>query len=490
MYKLTLLLSFVAVLFAPSINAADKPNVLFLFADDQRPDTVAAFGNDVIETPNLDSIVNRGYRFTNAYCMGAMQGAVCVPSRAMVNSGLHLFDVNDNKQLKGVQTLGETLQQAGYVTFGTGKWHNGGDAAKRSFTTGEAVFLGGMNDHTKVPIVDIKEGETVNERVGEKFSNTLFADAAVNFLKSYDGEQPFYAYVAFTAPHDPRQFPEEVEDLYPPEQMPLPENFMPQHPFFNGWMTGRDESLAPWPRTKTIVRHQLAEYYRLITHMDQQIGRILKALDENGKADNTIIVYSADHGLAIGSHGLLGKQSVYEHSMKAPLVFAGPNIPHGDTGAFAYLYDIPTTIMSLTGSETSEGVSGKDLSRIWTGKADSVRDEIFLAYEKYMRALRWKKWKLIRYAHINKTQLFNVAKDPHELKDLSDDPSHEKQLSILMARMEAAQQQYGDDLPLTSDAPVSAEIDLTDRKRKPDKHQPDWIVKKYFDLEGWNWRDE
>jgi len=477
-------------------HAAERPNVLFLFADDQRADTVAAFGNDVIQTPNIDSIAREGFRFTNAYCMGSMQGAVCVPSRAMVNSGLHLYQVTGNKQLKGVQTLGERLQEHGYVTFGTGKWHNGADAATRSFTVGEAVFLGGMNDHTRVPLVDIKNGETSNKRVGEKFSNELFADAAVNFLESYAYDDPFYAYVAFTAPHDPRQFPDDLEHMYPPDEMPLPPNFLPQHPFFNGWMTGRDEALAPWPRTKTIVRHQLAEYYRLITDMDRQIGRILKALEDSDHAENTIIVYSADHGLALGSHGLLGKQSVYEHSMKSPLVFrgtqnnSGTDIPVGESDAFVYLYDIPTTILSLTGTPADGELAGQDLSLIWTEQAQSVRNEVVLAYEKYMRSIRVGDWKLIRYTHINKTQLFNLADDPHEMRDLSGDPQQASRIKDLTDRLRAAQQYYGDTQPLTSEDPESTEIDLTGRERKPDKHQPEWIVKKYFDLDGWDWQDE
>lgn len=473
-----------------STAAAERPNVLFLFADDQRADTIGAFGNEVIETPHIDSLVESGYRFTNAYCMGAMQGAVCVPSRAMVNSGRQLFEITDNRNLKDIPTLGELLQENGYVTFGTGKWHNGADAAVRSFTVGEAVFLGGMNDHTKVPIVDIQKGETTDERTGQKFSNELFADAAVNFLTSYAYDDPFYAYVAFTAPHDPRQFPEDLESMYPPEEMPLPENFQPQHPFFNGWMTGRDEALAPWPRTKTIVRHQLAEYYRLITDMDRQIGRILQALEESGRAENTIIVYSADHGLAIGSHGLLGKQSVYEHSLKAPLVFAGPSIPHGQSEAFAYLFDIPTTILSRTDTDLPQGADGEDLSAIWSGDVDRVRDEVLLAYERYMRSIRVDDWKLIRYTHINRTQLFNLAEDPHEMHDLAHDHRQAGRIARMFRRMEKAQERLGDDQALTSDEPEPAEIDLTGSERKADRHQPDWIVRKYFDLEGWDWQDK
>ncbi|MEZ6053066.1 MAG: sulfatase-like hydrolase/transferase [Planctomycetaceae bacterium] len=471
-----------------AVEAADRPNVLILFADDQRPDAVHAFGNEVIQTPNIDSLVQEGFRFERAYCMGSMTGAVCVPSRAMLNSGRSLFRV-DHKLL-GIPTAGETFGQQGYVTFGTGKWHNGAESFLRSFQQGTAVFLGGMNDHTKVPLVDVANGEMTNKRVGDGFSSTLFADAAVDFLKSQDSEKPFYAYVAFTAPHDPRQFPDEVADLYPPEEMAMPVNYLPQHPFFNGWMTGRDETLAPWPRTKTIIRHQLAEYYRMITHLDQQIGRVLQALEESGQADNTIIVYAADHGLALGSHGLLGKQSVYEHSMGTPLVLKGPGISaERSSRAFAYLFDIFPSLCQLTGVTPPEGVEGKSLVPIWQGRSHSVRPSIFLAYETFMRAIRTDRWKLIRYPHINRTQLFDLEKDPFELHDLANDHRQAQRVADMFALLEQAQVDYGDTLPLTSKDPVDDYIDLTGHKRKPDQHQPEWIVRKYFELEGWDWQD-
>ncbi len=468
--------------------ASERPNVLFLFADDQRPDSVGAFGNNVIQTPHIDSLVQGGFRFERAYCMGSMGGAVCVPSRAMVHSGRSLFRI-DNK-LKDIPTACETFGQHGYTTFGTGKWHNGTESFLRSFQLGQAVFLGGMCDHTRVPLVDVSHGETLNQRTGDGFSSTLFAEAAIEILKSQDGQQPFFAYVAFTASHDPRQFPEEVAHLYPPEVVPLPANYLPQHPFFNGWMTGRDEVLAPWPRTKTIIRHQLADYYRLITHMDQQIGRILQALEESGQAENTIIVYAADHGLAIGSHGLLGKQSVYEHSMGTPLVFKGPGIPAGKSSpAFAYLFDIFPTLCQLTGVTPPVGVEGESLAPIWWGERRRVRNTVFLAYENFMRAIRDDRWKLIRYPHINRTQLFDLTSDPHELHDLANDHRQARRVADLFVQLEQAQEDFGDGLPLTSDNPVDARIDLTGHERRPDEHQPDWIIKKYFDLEGWDWQD-
>lgn len=460
--------------------AKQRPNVLVLFADDQRPDTVGAFGHPVVITPNLDQIAKNGFRFSRAYCMGSMGGAVCVPSRAMLNSGRSLFRVTSN--LANTPTMGETFRAAGYTTFGTGKWHNRAPSFLRSFEIGNAVFFGGMSDHTKVPLVDTTaDGRIINKRIGKKFSNTLFADAAVNFLENRKSEKPFYAYVAFTAPHDPRQAPDDYLAKYDPAKIPLPANFKPQHPFNNGWMVLRDENLAPWPRTKEVIQEQLSEYYALITHMDHEIGRILQTLKATGQDKNTIIVYAADHGLALGSHGLLGKQSLYEHSMNAPLVFSGPGIPAGkSTSAFAYLYDIFPTLGGLTGVKMPTGVEGTSLSPIWRGEKKTVRDTIFTAFSKNMRAIRDDRWKLIRYPQINKSQLFDLKNDPHELKNLADDPKQAARVENMMARLRQSQKQAGDSRALTSKTPQPAAIDLTGHARKPDRHQPESIVRKYF----------
>jgi arylsulfatase A-like enzyme len=139
------------------------------------------------------------------------------------------------------------------------------------------------------------------------------ADAAIEFLRSQNGSRPFFAYVAFTAPHDPRQPPEPFRTTYAARRPPLPGNFLPQHPFDNGMVHNlRDENLGAWPRTEPMIRDQLAEYYGLISHLDHEVGRILGALEDTGLASRTLIVYAADNGLALGSHGLLGKQSLYE----------------------------------------------------------------------------------------------------------------------------------------------------------------------------------
>jgi arylsulfatase A-like enzyme len=452
---------------APTIGLAQekpkRPNVIFIFSDDQRADTIAALGNRHIKTPNLDKLVKRGTAFTSAYCMGAMQGAVCVPSRAMVMSGRTLFKINPT--LKDIPTWPAAFARAGYRTFITGKWHNETASALAAFSAGRAIFFGGMGDPYALPIADIGPKHTLTEKkLSGKHSVELFADSAIEFIRQQKGaDRPFLAYVAFNGPHDPRTAPKEYHEPYNKAKPPLPPNFRPVHPFYNNPdITGRDERLAPWPRTEAVVRQHLADYYAYITFLDAQVGRILEALREAGLEEDTIIVFASDHGLALGSHGLFGKQNLYDCSMRAPLIFAGPGIPHGKTSdAFAYLLDIFPTVGALTKIQGPDGSEGKSLVPVLKGEKTQVRDSIFTAYRQFERSVRDERWHLIAYPQINKTQLFDLQNDPHETKDLSGAPARARDIERLTAKLRDWQQSLGDTQALRSESPMSAEFDFS-----------------------------
>jgi arylsulfatase A-like enzyme len=465
-------------------RAAERPNILFLFADDQRADTIAAHGNPHIVTPNIDALVAAGFSFRNHYTFGSNSGAVCVPSRAMLMTGKTWFRI-DTAMLKGERLLPELLHEQGYATFATGKWHNGTDSWLRAFGGGQGknIFFGGMSDHTLVPLRDLgSDGKLTPVRTGDKFSSELFADATIEFLNKPDRAKPFFAYVAFTAPHDPRQPPESYRDLYYRNLPPLPPDFLPQLPFDNGMMQGgRDENLGAWPRTESMIRDQLAEYYGLITHMDEQIGRIMAALKQSGQAENTLVIYAADNGLALGSHGLLGKQSVFEHSMKVPLIISGPGIPRGrSTRAFSYHLDLYPTLCDLLSIEAPAGLEGASLRPVWEGKKERVRDSVFLPYLDIQRAVRDERWKLICYPKIGYRQLFDLKADPHERNSLYDLPESRPHSERLMTLMKQWRANVGDELVIPEGSRPPAMIDLTGRPRQPDEWQPAWIVKKYF----------
>ena len=257
---------------------------------------------------------------------------------------------------------------------------------------------------------------------------------------------------------------------------------MPQHPFDNGALILRDENLAAWPRTEDVIRDQLAEYYGLIEHLDEQVGRILDALEENGQTGNTIVVYAADHGLSVGSHGLLGKQNLYEHSMRCPLIVRGPGISQGTTDAFTYLYDLFPTLLTAAGVEEPPGIDGHDLAPLWSGGDPPWRQSVFLPYRDVMRAVRDDRYKLIVYPNVNHRQLFDLAEDPDELTNLISDPDHAQTATRLEALLEGWQTAMGDTVPLSVPDPAPLHRDLTGTDREPDRWQPAWIVEKYFGL--------
>jgi len=459
-----------------------RPNILFLFADDQRADALGCAGNLYIRTPNIDRIARDGVRFTNGYVMGGHHGAICAPSRAMLHSGKSLFHVYDN--LEGVQTMPAYFAKYGYETFGTGKWHNGKGTFEASFQQGKNVMVGGMSDHFNVPCQDMGPDGKLVPVTKKGFSTDLFAGAAKNYLVDYSkgkGEKPFFCYVAFTAPHDPRSPRTDYIGMYPDEAIPVPGNFKKLHPFAFDALTIRDENLAPWPRTPEIIQASLADYYALISHLDAEIGEIINVLKDKGLFDNTLIVYAADNGLAIGSHGLLGKQSLYEHSMKVPILLAGPGVPKEKvTDALVYLFDLFPTLCGICSLPAPGGVDGKDLAPVIHGKAKGVRSSLYTAYRNTVRAVRTDEWKLIRYPRRNYTQLFNLKNDPLEIANLADNPEYRDKVKEMMALLMEGYKLTDDTASMNPTDILPLEYDYTKLIQKPDQWQPEYTLKKYF----------
>jgi len=355
--------------------------------------------------------------------------------------------------------LGEALRGAGYRTFGTGKWHNGPGAYARSFTDGGEIFFGGMGDHWNVPAYDFDPtgkydaklpfcpnpglSKEVQWRTGDhikagKHSSELFCDAAIDFLEGHDSDDPFFMYISFMAPHDPRTMPKEYLDLYDPGEIPLPDNFLGAHPFDNGELKIRDEMLEDWPRTPEAVRQHIAEYYAMITHADAQMKRVLDTLAEKGLADNTIVVFAGDNGLAVGQHGLFGKQNMYEHSVHVPLIMSGPGIPAGGKrDAFCYLIDIYPTLCDLADLAIPESVEGESLVPLIDEPGAKVRETLFFAYKDIQRSVRDERYKLIEYVVKGRrtTQLLDLQEDPWETRNLADDPAHKEHLDRLRAEL-------------------------------------------------------
>ena len=433
---------------------ATPPNILFIFADDQRADTIAALGNTHIQTPNLDRLVRRGVAFNHAYMMGGMNAATCVPSRAMLLSGRSLFHID--QALTRDETWPAAFGRAGYTTFISGKWHNTPASVPLSFQRARQLFTGGMTNPMKAPLADLENGKMGPTKVSPKHACEVFADETIAFLKEKH-TAPFFAYLAFDGPHDPHIVPDDYPVRYDPEKIPLPADFLAQHPFDNGEMTIRDEQLLPWPRTSADIRSMLADYYRYISYLDLLIGRVLDTLDASPSAKNTFVVFAADSGVARGSHGLIGKQNLYEHSMRVPLVVAGPGIPANQrTDAMCYLFDVIPTLGALSGVAGPKTSEGLDLSATLRNPATPARTSLMFAYQKVQRSLRDERYKLIRYPQVDRTQFFDLVADPAERTDLSGRPEHAARITAMTAALAAEMKRVDDPAELTVASPRPA----------------------------------
>jgi arylsulfatase A-like enzyme len=346
-----------------------------------------------------------------------------------------------------------------------GKWHQDRASHARCFSTGAKIFgfrngwYEACNGHWHIPVHDYDPSASYppdggyNDPPVEPFtppcettkprgrhSVEVFTDAAIDFIRNYphtaDAAQgkPFFMYLAHIAPHDPRQYPARFTERYTADRVSLPENFATRHPFDNGELLIRDELLEAHPRRPHAVRQHIADYYALIAFIDEEIGRLLDALQQSGQADHTIVVFAGDNGLAVGQHGLMGKQNLYDHSLRVPLILAGPGIAENRrTHAKCYLLDLFPTLCSLTGLAVPESVEGVGLRPAIDDPGREVRPALQFAYMDCQRAVRRGDYKLIEYVVDSQrtTQLFDLAVDPFETRNLAGDPSWAETLEQL-----------------------------------------------------------
>lgn len=416
------------------------PNILFIFADDQAYNTIHALGNEEIITPTLDKLTKEGLTFTHAYNMGAWHGAVCVASRTMLNTGSFVWRAFKNEQnlhqlARERKLWSQILEDAGYETYFSGKWHVN-IPPDSVFNHTRHIRPGMPKDSPEGYNRPVEGQENVWSPYdttyggfwqGGKHWSEVLADDAEDFLTmASQSEKPFFMYLAFNAPHDPRQSPKEYVEMYPAEHIAVPESFMTEYPYMGniGYdQQLRDERLAPYPRTEHAVKVNRQEYYAIITHMDAQIGRIIEALKKTGKMDNTYIFYTADHGLACGNHGLMGKQNMYDHSMRSPLIVLGPDMPKNRRiDADVYLQDIMATTIELAGMQKPSYVDFNSfLSLALNKSANSNYSAIYGCYTDAQRMIRKGDYKLIAYPKAASTLLFDLSEDPMELNNLSGD---------------------------------------------------------------------
>ena len=291
---------------------------------------------------------------------------------------------------------------------------------------------------------------------GGKHWSEVAADDALGFINQANQKKnkPFFMYIAFNAAHDPRQSPGEFLDMYPVESIKIPASFQPDYPYHEAIGVGptlRDEALAPFPRTELAVKTHLREYYALISHLDAQIGRIMAGLKHNGLLENTYIFFTSDHGLAVGMHGLLGKQNMYDHSMRPPLLMTGPGIKSGSiVNRDVYYQSIMPTALELAGVQKPNFVEFKSLLSLVRGsQTGKLYPAIYGAYMNLQRMVRKDGFKLIVYPRANKFLLYDMTNDPEEIINLADKPAFRRKKYELLSVLLTLQKQYADTLDIT-----------------------------------------
>ena len=287
---------------------------------------------------------------------------------------------------------------------------------------------------------------------GIKHSAQIWAEGAADYLRRPERRNnPFLLYVGFNSPHDPRQAPKEFIDRYPAKRIEVPPNYLPEHPFDQGDHKGRDELLAPFPRTREAVQVHRSEYYAHTTYMDAQIGHILDTLEKSGQADNTYIIFTADHGLAVGQHGLMGKQNMYDHSIRIPLIISRSGHSErkagGRDGLPAQRFRHNLRVERRGGAARS--VEFPSLVDLLQGKGGEKHDAVFSYYRGFQRAVRTREHKLIVYPEAKMTQLFDLNKDPWEIHNVAEKREYAAVKSSLLDRLRRFQRELDDDLKMT-----------------------------------------
>jgi len=428
------------VLLLPAATAESRrPNILFIIVDDQSPFDLKAYNPEsALRSPNLDRLAAQGIVLDGAYHMGSFVGGVCTPSRHMIMSGRSVWhlpigpgaDAHCPPNLEQ-STMPAVFNRAGYDTMRTCKMGNSYEAANKLFTIRKDATKRGGTDET---------------------GSAWHGEQVLAYLQNREATQdrdPFLIFFGFSHPHDTRDGKPDLLANYGatnhtdktqpppahPKQPALPENYLPAHPFQHGHPGLRDEVAVSgvWERRdERTIRNEIGRQFACSEAIDTEIGRVLAKLEAIGELDNTYIIYTADHGMAIGRHGLQGKQNLYEHTWRVPFIAKGPGIKPGTRAAGnAYLLDVLATLCDFAGITAPASNEGLSLRPVLESKKPVVRETLYGVYnggtKPGMRSVKYGDWKLVKFdvmdGSVRETQLFNLRENPHEFLEQHHDPA-------------------------------------------------------------------
>ena len=450
-----------------SANAA-PPNVVFLISDDLTAEALGCYGNAQCNTPNIDRLAKRGMRFTRAFC----QFPLCGPSRAALMSGLYaqtigtrgnyhgdLFDRN----LGDRPSMTQHFKQHGYYTARISKiYHmrvpgditagvNGPDHAaswtERFNCPGPEQWTRGQHEHLTREKLKPDPDRKIHYNLGyggafyvvkaspdaTRQPDAQAADKAVELIAKHRGK-PFFLAVGMVRPHVPLVAPEEYFQAYPHQKIKLPRQID------NDWddipKVGMVKN-SPRIGLDTQAKKQkvMAAYYAAVSFMDAQVGRVLDALDEQGLTDNTIIVFTSDHGYHLDEHEFWQKMSLHEESTRIPLIVAGPGVGVGQREALVEQIDIYPTLADLAGLSVPDHCQGHSLKPVLADASATVREAAY-SLRRNDHLLRTDRWAYIQYKD-GSVEMYDMHNDPHQFHNLAESPKWQSVRRDLAAQLTA-----------------------------------------------------
>lgn len=441
--------------------SSPRPNILWFCTDQQRFDTIGALGNPHVQTPRIDEFLGRSATFTHAYC----QSPICTPSRASFMTGMYPSRIHNCRNGNGTwpehpPLVSNLLADSGYVCGLVGKFHlqSSGHRTEPRLDDGYSFwkFSHAPRDdwehgHDYADWVrerggDLKSLQNQPDNIPTEFHQTTWAaERSIEFIRSNRNPDsvsaaPWMLSVNVYDPHPPYCPPKEYADKFDPEAMPAP-HFQPSDIEAQRLLSEADFQDEIRTPEEHDAKRKLADYYAMIAQIDDRFGEILDALEASGQAENTLVIFTSDHGDALGDHGLMYKGCrFYEGLVRVPLILRWPGkfTPGLRSDALVELIDLTATILDAAGIDPPESMQGRSLAPIATGTEDpshfrsSVRSEYFEALDPhftggsgtYATMFREKRYKLCIYHSISAGELFDLQEDPWEHHNIWDDPTH------------------------------------------------------------------
>jgi arylsulfatase A-like enzyme len=466
-----LLLFAVALFFtpAPAAQAAepaaakDRPNILYIMADDHAAHAISAYGSKVNRTPNIDRLAKEGMRFDNCF----VTNSICTPSRACILTGKysHINGVPVFNRFDGSQpTLAKYLQGAGYHTGMIGKWHLGSDPTGFDYWN----ILPGQGVYHNPGFIEMGQRKKYQGYVTD-----LIADFSIDFLEKRPKDRPFFLMCHHKAPHRPWQPDQKHARQWANVKVPEPETFNDDYATRsdaareatmridrdlqpNDYKQKPPPGLSAEELKKWKYQRYMQDYLACIASVDDNVGRLLDYLDRKGLAENTIVIYASDQGFFLGDHNWFDKRFIYEESLRMPLLVRWPGRIKAGTvcDRMVLNVDFAPTLLAAAGQAVPEDMQGRSCLPLLGGETPKDwRTSMYYRYYHYPQdhrvqphyGIRTERYKLVYFNRIDQWELFDLKTDPHELKNLYSDPASAETIKKLKEEMYRLKKDLKDD---------------------------------------------